>query len=105
MEVTDGQQLIEEPIFSHFGFSSDALPMLLISLGVSTLILVVLVIISTRNKHRERRAILKTAEDVHAIRELLEKRQPAIPPRKIYPTVEVKQPEELKNDPQVPAQP
>ncbi len=97
MESTDAQALDQSSLLSQFGGSlSDMMPLLMISLGVSTVAFILIAVISAVNHRRQRRAIMQTAEDVHAIRELLEKKTQ---PVEVYPQVRSK---ELENDPQLP---
>lgn len=99
MESTDTQVLDQSSLLSQLGGSlSDMMPLLMISLGVSTLAFIVIAVMSAVNHRRQRRAIIQTAEDIHAIRELLEKKTR---PVEVYPQVRSR---ELEDDPQLPVQ-
>ena len=73
---------------------------LLVASAVSLVVLLVVFIVSAIGKHKERAAILQTAEEVTAIRTILESHYSAKAP--VYkPPITA----ELKNDPQVPSRP
>lgn len=103
MQSTD-TQLLNQTLESQLGSVTDMLPMLYLGLGLSLLIFLVPLIISARRRSREHKAILQTAEDVHAIREILEKRGGLVSPHNTD-TIAQERATELKDDPQLPAQP
>ena len=96
MDIDSLETLAQEQLNSTL---SEMMPLLVGSLISSLALLLIIAIFSARSHRQQKRAILQTAEDTHAIRELLEKRfgNPA------YTTAS--RPEALKNDPQLPPQP
>lgn len=78
---------------------TDMLPAVMIGVAGLSVIALLLTIVSARSHHKQRRAILQTAEDTHAIRELLERR---FGPSALNPAP---RPEALKDDPQLPPRP
>ena len=104
MQSTD-IQLLNQTLESQLGSVTDMVPMLYLGLGLSLLIFLVPLIISARKRSREHKAILQTAEDVHAIREILEKRGGLVSPNNNTDTIAQERATELKDDPQLPAQP
>ncbi|GEM_PF-4217110 len=83
-------------IASHLEPFSDMIPLVVAGLVGVLVILLVISIMSARRQNRQYKAIIQTAEDTRAIRELLESQQkPQIRPR----------PPELSDDPQLPPRP
>lgn len=93
------QDSLNEAVTNQIGSLTDMLPLLIAGLGASFIIFMTLAILSARARRKERNAILQTASDIRAIKELLENRGAGtqLPNRE--------RPQELKNDPQLPAQP
>lgn len=95
---TQDPQLLTQSIEGQINsMMNGMMPMLILSLGVSLLLVVVPLIISARRRSKEHKAILQTAQDIQAIREILENRAGRV-------VAQPQRSEELKNDPQLPPQ-
>ena len=96
-ELLESSDLFESsPLTEQLTPLIEMLPLLVASLSAILIVLLIAAIMNARGRAKERRAIIQTAEDAKAIRELLEQRQRLQPqPRSA----------ELANDPQLPAQP
>lgn len=78
------------------------MPFIIYGTIASTVLLVVLFVISTLNHKKQQKAVRQSQQDIHAIRELLEKRFGATV---TYQSRQAPLTSDLNDDPQVPARP